>query len=355
MKQLETEMADLASLVLDRDNPRMPDGKFGTEGEALEYLAEIGGLDELVLSIAHSGWLDFEPLIVLRETSEVIEGNRRLAALRLLKDPDLARILGVRVPKTDALVEVPDQVRVWWVDDRKEARDFIGFKHINGPFKWDSFAKAKFAAQWLDDDPDIDQVARRLGDTHRTVARLVNGYRVLLQAEHLGFDREHIPAKRFAFSHLYTSLTRPTYREFLGLPDGLELLEPNPVENTHWEKLSTLMLWLYGQDEVPPVIRTQNPDLKRLGEVLGNRTAVAMLASAPNLDRAHAIVEDKGAAFAQALFKLNAAASSAVSLVGGYPGGDEELEELAFRTVKTTRTIHQAMRAATEDDSGVDG
>ncbi|MEZ5284996.1 MAG: hypothetical protein R2712_09350 [Vicinamibacterales bacterium] len=30
----------------------------------------------------------------------------------------------------------------------EQAREFIGFKHINGPHKWDAIAKARFAANW---------------------------------------------------------------------------------------------------------------------------------------------------------------------------------------------------------------
>jgi hypothetical protein len=349
---LNTEMIDLDKLVLDQENPRMPDARFANEAEALEYLAEIGGLDELVLSIANSGWLDFEPLIVLRPTNEVIEGNRRLAALKLLQNPALSKTLGVVVPAGLAPSTIPHQVRAWLVDDRREARDFIGFKHINGPFKWDSFAKAKFAAKWLDDDPDVDGVARRLGDTHRTVARLVNGYRVLLQAERLGFDREHIPSKRFAFSHLYTALTRPSYRGYLGLPETLDLLTENPVDERHHEALSRLMVWLFGQDSTPPVIRSQNPDLKRLGEVLSNKTAVAMLTADPRLDRAYNVVEDKSAVFAEALFSLSASATQALTHVSGYPGGDRELEEIAEGISKDCRTILLSMRTQTQERDG---
>ena len=83
-------------LHLDRKNPRIPDTEFEDEDSAIQYLARYGALDELISSIASSGWLDFEPLIVLKRDESglenvVIEGNRRLAALKLLADPDLAK------------------------------------------------------------------------------------------------------------------------------------------------------------------------------------------------------------------------------------------------------------------------
>ena len=67
----------------------------------------------------------------------------------------------------------------------------------------------------------IATIARRLGDGHDTVVRLVNRMLVLDQAREAKFydDKDRYPGKKFAFSHLYTALTRAGYRDFLGLPE----------------------------------------------------------------------------------------------------------------------------------------
>lgn len=351
MEKFVKDDVEVAKLKLDLENPRMPEKKFATEGEALEYLVDVGSLEELVQSIALSGWVDVEPLIVLRPTNEVIEGNRRLAALRLVADPAKAKSLGIDVPEAKHPNAQPKTVTAWLVDDRAEARDFIGFKHINGAFKWDSYAKARYAAQWLKDEGgDVRDVARRLGDTHRTVARLVNGYTVLQQAEKLGFDREKIPG-RFAFSHLYTALARPSYRDFLGLSDDVDLLPENPVDQDHRDNLSQLMGLLYGGEDAKPVIRSQNPDLKRLMEVLPNRTALGMLMSSRNLDEAHALVEDKGQLFAQSVYALSTAATKTSSMIGNYEGGDEDLEKLVESVSRAVRSVLSAMRGISSEGS----
>lgn len=344
----EPRNMDPAELKLDVENPRMPDEAFPNEGAALQWLVDEASLEELIQSIASSGWVDYEPLIVLEDTNTVIEGNRRLAALRLLDDADLARTLGVRLPKDYHENAVPPEIRVWIVHDRKEARDFIGFKHINGAFKWDAFAKAKYAAQWLADDGEVTEVAHRLGDTHNTIVRLVNGYKVLRQAESLGFDRRGISG-RFSFSHLYTALTRPAYRQYLGLPTSTGLLSDNPVDADHLRALMEVMTWLYGQDPHPPVIKSQNPDLKRLGDVLENQTAVAMLRSEPNLEIAYSQVEDKGHLFAESVYALSSSAKKAISLIGGYEGGDRDLEEMVVSALRTVRGIQAAMATSSDE------
>lgn len=205
------------SLHFDRNNPRSGDREFSSEDEVIQYLTQNADVDELVTSMQSAGWVDFEPLIAEQKTSVVLEGNRRLAALRLLSDEGTRTRLGYKIPNGGSIPRLPDDVRVRWVKDRAEARSFIAFKHINGPFKWDALAKAKYAAQWLEEDKNLDRVSKQIGDTHNTVLRLVNGWRVLEEATDEGFDVADITARRFNFSHLYTALARPNTRSFLGL------------------------------------------------------------------------------------------------------------------------------------------
>jgi hypothetical protein len=55
---------------------------------------------ELVESVAANGYRDLEPLFIVVEKGKdvVVEGNRRVAAVKLLKDADLATEAGVSLP-----------------------------------------------------------------------------------------------------------------------------------------------------------------------------------------------------------------------------------------------------------------
>ncbi len=83
-------------LVLDRKNPRFGLAQAADEPEALEILVETADLKELWDSIAERGFEKFEPLVATYEGGElvVLEGNRRLAAVKLLIEP---HILGLHV------------------------------------------------------------------------------------------------------------------------------------------------------------------------------------------------------------------------------------------------------------------
>jgi hypothetical protein len=80
-----------SQVILDPENPRLPDGT-SDDREAINRLIDEG-LVGLARDIARTGQTNPAELpIAVKEGSKylVLEGNRRFAALKLLKDPDLA-------------------------------------------------------------------------------------------------------------------------------------------------------------------------------------------------------------------------------------------------------------------------
>ena len=350
------EFEDPKNLKLDLRNPRSPDGAFDSEEDVLDYLVDHADVDELIQAILSSGWHDYEALIVLGDENIVLEGNRRLAALRILADAGLRQRLRIKFNEPVGPASLPGAVRIRRVPSRRDARDYIGFKHINGPFKWDALSKAKYAAEWYEDGGDIQQISRRLGDRHNTVVRLVNGWNVLRQSLDHGFDLKTTTRKSFPFSHLYTGLSRPTVRRYLGLPtDNVSAVLPaNPVPEERLDNLRLFMSWLYGQRGEPSVIQSQNPDLNRLVDVLGNEPARIMLEARRDLDAAYDLVEDKGLKFSEALMSSISQAENALRLVGYYDGR-ADLMGSGDNLRRTVLLLHNAMRHAKEvADAGED-
>jgi len=350
-------------LDFDHKNPRLiEDGiEDPNDSQIIKVLADGSDLSELVASIAANGYIDIEPLIVQRigQRFRVLEGNRRLAAIRILQQPTLAKGTGITVPAITAEAKKSlSKVTAYAVSNPDQARDFIGFKHINGPHKWDAIAKARFAADWYRKERDkgitLEKIARRLGDGHDTVVRLVNGMFVLDQAEEMKvFEmKDRYPGRKFAFSHLYTALTRPGYREFLGLPEEwrAEDPEPNPVPKNKIENLRLVMLWLYGSksDDIEPIINSQNPDIKNLGAVLSNARARTTMILRGDLREAYAQVEPKGARFEAALINAKQEAEKAMSQIAGYDPTDVTLLEIGEDLRKTSEQLFSSMSSMTK-------
>lgn len=339
----QDEFVDPATLHIDLANPRMPDSHFDTETDAIVHLADAADVSELVQSITTSGWFDYEPLIVLKDSMTVIEGNRRLAALRIMESEDLQAQTGVTV--SGGGFGVPERVRVRMVPNKAAARSYIGFKHINGAFRWDSLAKARYAAEWLDEGEDIDKVSSQLGDNHSTILRLVNGWRVLEQAESAQlFDRSLREKRQFAFSHLYTALSRPNFRDYLGLPEPTSgLLPDNPVSQEKYPQLKTATSWLYGQPGEASIIRSQNPDLGKLVVVMGNSRALAALERTRRLDAAFDIAEDKAKKFSEVVYAVIEQLDEALLLSPHYDG-NYEVRVTVSNIAKTARSINTVVR-----------
>ena len=324
----------VADLHFDRENPRL--AEYGIkpttpESEILEILWDAMDVLELVQSIAASGFFPHEPLIVAKEKGKnvVIEGNRRLAALKVLSIPAIAKEQGWELPKISEaerkkLEEVPAIV-----SSREESWRYCGFKHVNGPAKWSSYAKAAYIAEvHRDYEVSLADIAQQIGDRHDTVQRLYRGLMVLEQAEKAKvYDREDRYGPRIYFSHLYTGLDYEGIDTFLKLaPKEKETDTPVPKEKL--SQLGELCVWLFGSKKAkkPPVVVSQNPHLRMLNAVVSNRESRAALRAGVELEKAFEISRPASDVFEEALLAAKRELTTARAyLTTGYQDSEELL------------------------------
>ncbi len=147
---------DINRLLFLRDNPRVYAAIRKVEGFDQLALAEQQEkiYDELINEpsvenvrpeIERDGGLQ-DPIIIRRDTLEVIEGNSRLAVYRQLHSAD------------------PHDQRwqtIWCLDigtpTRKQQVRLLGQAHLHGKTDWSAFARALFCYRWVreqEDDPD---------------------------------------------------------------------------------------------------------------------------------------------------------------------------------------------------------
>jgi len=345
------------------------DGEMTDQG-IIAQLYRTEDLGELLQSIESNGYLDIEPLIVLSggEKFTVLEGNRRLAAIMLLRDPELSKRI---TDETRIQISVPDidstckdtlnRVSVYRVEKRDDSSSFIGFKHINGAAKWESYAKAKFAADWYRDRGiPLSVIANRIGDRHNTVKRMVNAIYVLEQAQNEGvFNLDNRFSSRFSFSHLYTALSRAPYIKFLHLEEAWSQYDPkpNPVAKESLARLEEIFRWLYGSrdDDLPPVIKSQNPDIKYLAEILDSREALTVLRATHSLLDAHASTHSADQKFAGALVRARREVREISNNLRGFDGRDTSLVDIAEEVFSTAQAIYEHMKKKMRDASDDNG
>jgi DNA-binding transcriptional MerR regulator len=337
-------------LNFDLKNPRMAEygiSPTATDKDIIVILWDAMDVRELVMSISASGFFVHETLIVAIEKKRyvVIEGNRRLAAVKVLLHPEL-RQDGWNISAISEEVKATLQELPVTISDRQAAWRFLGFKHVNGPAKWTSYAKARYIADVHSTyDISLSTIAQQIGDVHRTVQRLYSGLMVIEQAEREGvYDREDRFRKHLAFSHLYTGLSYDGIRNFLSLCSETEETD-TPVPAEKKEQLGQLCVWLYGskKENKPPVVQTQNPHLRQLNAILKSPEAIVALRDGANIDTAFEISRPPTAIFEEALLRSKRELTRAkANLATGYDRS-EGLLRIAGSIATIADSIYEEM------------
>lgn len=343
-------------LHFDHQNPRL--AEYGIDASTpektiLAILWEAMDVLELVQSISASGFFPHEALIVTEEDGRkiVIEGNRRLAAVKVLLNPALVKENGWEIPKAsqDVLASLERLPAI--VDSRKDAWRYLGFKHVNGPAKWTSYAKAAYIAHvHRNFKVPLTEIASQIGDRHNTVQRLYRGLMVLEQAENAKvFDREDRFRQRLAFSHLYTGLDYDGIAAFLEIAPK-EAETPNPVPKNRIEELGEFLVWLYGsrKEKREPVVQTQNPDLRRLNAVVANRESLYALRNGVDLARAFEVSQPPTILFEEALLSAKRSLTTARAYLTTGDDGGEVLLRTAGTIAEMAADIYDEMERKRE-------
>jgi hypothetical protein len=359
-----SELVKIDQLHFDTTNPRLFTGGLpdGTDDETIiRTLNDIAPLSELLLSITQNGYVDVEPLIIIKRNEggyRVLEGNRRLATLKLLSDFDLAARLKITLPRDEGAERfvMPEKVLTLCVDSEEDVRTYIGFKHINGPYRWHAYAKARFVVGWYKAERDkgltINRIAALLGDDNKTIRDYVSGMLVLEQAEN---ERIFSPDDKynrgpFAFSHLYTALGRKEYVEFLGLPPKWsDNPSDTPVPAEKIEALQEVLKYVYGskKDGIKPFVQSQNPHIKQLGEVLVKPLALAQLRGGATLAEAYQEVRPQSEVFSEVIVAAHQSIKAVLNNVTKY-SGEQHLLVIAEDIRTHAVMIEEMMRKKSE-------
>ncbi len=292
-------------LHLDNQNPRLPEEAQGkSEEELLNVLYREFFLDELADSMAENGYFDEEPLVAVphklpseledidansnefrdyisRDSTElvVVEGNRRLAAAKLLLDPGLREKLRIKHwPSLSG--QVADDLTILPVIvylRRSEVIPYLGVRHIVGIQKWDPYAKARYIVQLIESGSSIKKVKEQIGDKKGSVVQNnYVGYKLLEQVEN-EFDFDTRKAKE-DFSLLLLAIGQGNIKRFLRLPGRLSEVDPDePVATENLESLRMLASWIFGDGKQEPVITDSRHITRYLKYIVTNPEAVSYL------------------------------------------------------------------------------
>jgi hypothetical protein len=358
-------------LFLDKDNPRLPENVQGqNEVELLKALYKGFNLDELIDSMRQNGYFDEEPLVVIPRnvpsklskanvsseefikfissdttTFTVVEGNRRVAAAKLLIDPKLRSQLNIKQWQ-EILPAIIDDLKLLPAivySERSDVTPYMGVRHIVGIQKWDSYAKARYIARLIDQEKKtLPEVETQIGDSQGSVRKNYISYKILQQArDEFDYNTKSAEDK---FSLLILAVGQGPIKRFLGLPTKLKDTNPNaPVPKDKIKSLKNLTSWVFGDERNSPVIEESRGITDYLSNVVESPDALKHLERTRNLQEAYDLSDGEEQMVLRYLANINSKLQTVLGLAHLHKTADviSEVEKCAETVKQLLKTVKE--------------
>lgn len=160
----------ITDLRLDLSNYRIS-GSVPSEDAAITYLFAEDDVESLARQILLEGYVDLEFPLVVRENQRIIvlEGNRRVTALKALLDPSLAppdvrpRLERLLIQFAVEAEDLPDAIRVMVAPTREDTAVLLARLHIGRSKKgWGRAEQSRFVMAQLEAGKTITELKREL-------------------------------------------------------------------------------------------------------------------------------------------------------------------------------------------------
>lgn len=314
MADKSIEFVDIDRLLLDKDNPRLPEDLIPrTQEKMVAYIASKGAIEDLMSSIGKNGFFLGEALVAYHNKADkpgqlrVIEGNRRLTAVRLILDPTL-------YPQRPSIAELAKgaknkarlrQLPVVVFNTREEVLPYLGSRHIVGVRQWEPLAKARYMRQLFDvvhhkGKPPRDgyrAVAEQIGSYKRTdyIKSNLDGLAVYEVMDQKGFfGIPNLSEETIDFGTLYTAVGYDPIAEYVGAAKKdsrsgeYQRLEPiHTPAVLKADKIRRLTEWLYKENSDGETTVAESRKLPMLAKVLASPDARKQLEDGASLEIAY--------------------------------------------------------------------
>ena len=315
MANQQVQMIDTAILEFDPENPRFYRLNDSHSIEAVvEEMLDDESVQDLMLSIGQKGYFEGEPLLVVRKPGghfTVVEGNRRLAAVKLLNKqilPPARRKNSIAEILEEVVVTAPKKLPCLIYGSRREVLRYLGYRHITGIKEWDSLSKAKYLFELREEFyealPEAEQLrslARDIGSRSDYVGQLLTALALYIRAEEKKFFKLPIDADSIESSYITTALNYKSICTWLGLEGKNDIQMPNLVE----KNLKRAFAWMFAKDQQGRTILGESRNLKEMAAIVGSADAIEVLERTSNLSEAYLYTDGPESALNQALELAN--------------------------------------------------
>ena len=342
----------LDRLMFDPLNPRLPIELKGKKSEdrIIDYMLRDESLLELMKSIGESDYSRSEPLLVVpyKDNYTVVEGNRRLAALKLLSNPSLANVREKSVAAIiDGKKHTPEQIPCILHAKRDDILDYLGYRHITGVKSWGALEKARYLVQLYkkNNKKDAEQacktLAKMIGSRADYVGKLLAALNLYDFANDKAYFDINITEKDIDFSILSTAIGYNNIYDFVGLKSSID------IDETHINESNFEFLFKRLYD--PQLKISESRELSDLSAVIGNTVALEMYRKGIPLSEAIYYTDTPLETFRRFLVEAKRSLSNARNCMDKLIDWREE-SDIILEQVKELQNISRSIRNFFEED-----
>jgi len=295
---------ELANLFLDTNYPRLPKSKQGKdEKTVIEFMLLEAATLELMLAIGENDFFAGELLLVVKDETEngkyiVVEGNRRLTAVKLLHNPELTTVKKIASKEiVDNAKFKPTELPCLVFEDKSKILKYLGFRHITGIKSWRLLEKARylFELRNSDDFKNLSfldasrEIAKMIGSSSAYVKRLLISFELYKVVEDEAFYQiEGLNDTRFFLNYFTDGLNKDNIRNFIEVNINSE----SPLESLNVENLKKLTHWWFEKSEGQSRVLGDSEGLKLLDKVIGHEDALIAFERGLSIYEAYEITDD---------------------------------------------------------------
>lgn len=364
------EGISVENLLLDKNNPRLPDYLQGglDEAKIIEHMLSEESTLELMQAIGEKGFFPGEMLLVVKDSGDkytVIEGNRRLTAVKLLNNPN--------APIQDSLVKkiannankhlLPiNSLPCMVFEHAEDIHDYLGYRHVTGVQPWNLRQKAKYLSYLRDKNyGDLnlneasDELRKIIGSKRPVVKRYLVGYNIYsIIKDNSFFKIKDLSEEDFYFSYIADSLSRSNISSYL----GVDMDSDNPIENLNLDHLKNWTTWLYqpiesstGRTVKKTRLKGKSDDLNKLNAILGKESAKKIFVNNDaTLEEAYSYTEEFEEVFKNSIHDSIQSLRKANGVVYKLDNFYENIEDDLREIIKLSRNIKSSIDELTKND-----
>jgi hypothetical protein len=283
-------------LLLDPNNYRFHDlsgykevsktryAEAGVQERALQFLRDtpsfnLGALRDSIIS---NGFVQFEQIVVEAyqtgtgpQLYVVVEGNRRVAAIKLILQDHKGGALTLSNSVLNTLENLP-VVEITGTDQERSRyqKTLMAIRHVAGIQEWGPYQQARLVVEMYDNEEKaFGPVAQRIGISSREVARRYRASKALEQMESDEEFGEYAAPKLYAFFH--EAVSQPKVRDWLKFSDQTYQAENAQNRRIFYELLSPREI---DGETQPAKLQNANQQVRQLKEIVDKPVPLKILA-----------------------------------------------------------------------------